>query len=275
MSKVASRPAAEHRLDTESYLSRIGLRGAPTLGRIHLAHVTSIPFENLDPHQGLPVSLDRASLAGKLLAGRRGGICFEQNELLKATLEEMGMRVDVFLARVRIGSAPYRGRPRSHPVLRVWDEGVPWLADVGFGMGGLLEPLPLEPGVEVAQGGWRFRLTEDGREQVLQVATPSGWTDLYGYVPEPMPPIEVEVSSWFTTSHPESRFVKGLCVSRHWPNGKRAILSDWSGELTLTQASPERTEEEPVEWEHVPELLASKFELPGFVLVDGNRLAAA
>ena len=43
--------------DLDAYLERIGLNGRPSIAQVHRAHLTSIPFENLDPHQGLPVSL--------------------------------------------------------------------------------------------------------------------------------------------------------------------------------------------------------------------------
>jgi hypothetical protein len=43
-------------LDLDAYLERIGLHGAPTIAQVHRAHVTSIPFENLDPHRGVPMS---------------------------------------------------------------------------------------------------------------------------------------------------------------------------------------------------------------------------
>jgi N-hydroxyarylamine O-acetyltransferase len=73
--------------DLDAYLERIGLEGRPSIAQVHRAHLTSIPFENLDPHQGLPVSLEVEDLERKLVSERRGGYCFEQNLLLKAALE--------------------------------------------------------------------------------------------------------------------------------------------------------------------------------------------
>jgi hypothetical protein len=43
--------------DLDAYLARIGLTGRPSLEQVHRAHATSIPFENLDPLRGEPVSL--------------------------------------------------------------------------------------------------------------------------------------------------------------------------------------------------------------------------
>ena len=62
-----------------------------------------------------------------------------------------------------------------------------WLADVGFGNGTLLEPIPFGPGAEHEQSGWRFRVVQDGAEHVLQTADGPDWYDVYGFVPEPVP----------------------------------------------------------------------------------------
>ena len=71
-------------LDLDAYLARIGLHGRPSVAEVHRAHVTSIPFENLDPYCGIPVSLAVEDLERKLVSKRRGGYCFEQN-LLSST----------------------------------------------------------------------------------------------------------------------------------------------------------------------------------------------
>jgi N-hydroxyarylamine O-acetyltransferase len=110
-------------LDLDAYLARIGLRGRPSVPEVHRAHATSIPFENLDPHRGVPVSIELEDLERKLVTERRGGYCFEHNLLLKAALEALGAQVDVFLARVRWAAAPGEVRGRSHVVLRVRDPG--------------------------------------------------------------------------------------------------------------------------------------------------------
>ncbi|MBV9415597.1 MAG: arylamine N-acetyltransferase, partial [Solirubrobacterales bacterium] len=65
--------------DLDAYLARIGICDRPGLASVHRAHVTSIPFENLDPRRGIPVSLELADLERKLVYQRRGGYCFEQN----------------------------------------------------------------------------------------------------------------------------------------------------------------------------------------------------
>jgi len=178
--------------DFDAYLERIGLgRGdSPTWQAIHRAHATSIPFENLDSHQGIPVKLDQRDLERKMVAERRGGYCFEHNLLLASALEQLGLQVEPMLARVRLDDAPPDTRPTGHLLLRVTDDdGKKWQADVGFGVGTLLDPIPFGPDPDTVheQSGWDYRVVEDGSELVLQTRGPDGWSDNYGFVPRRVP----------------------------------------------------------------------------------------
>src|SRR5207244_12135930 len=112
-------------LDFGAYLSRIGLdpAGEPTWQAVHRAHATTIPFENLDSHRGIPVSLEQADLERKLVASRRGGYCFEHNLLLASAVEHLGLEVEPMLARVRLGSARSQTPPAGRLVLPVSDGG--------------------------------------------------------------------------------------------------------------------------------------------------------
>ncbi len=250
-------------LDLEAYLARIGLSRRPGTGELHRAQVTSIPFENLDPRRGIPVSLAPADLERKLVHERRGGYCFEQNLLLKAGLEALGARVETLLARVRVGAAAGDQRPHTHLVLRVHDEHGDWHADAGFGHGTLLEPIPFGPGPSYEQSGWRFRVVEDGRELVLQTAQDGNWADLYGFIPEPVPFVDIETSNWFTSTYPRSPFVTGLIVSAQRPDGTRLSLSDWRG-LAFTEETPAGGSTRPVQPDEVGELIEEEFGLPRF-----------
>jgi N-hydroxyarylamine O-acetyltransferase len=258
--------------DLDRYMERVGLEGRPGIAAVHLAHVTSIPFENLDPHRGVPVSLATEDLERKLVAERRGGYCFEQNLLLGAALEALGAEVEMLLARVRVGAPAGATRPRTHLLLRVRAEGSTWHADVGFGRGSLFEPIPFGPGPEVEQVGWRFRVVEDGAELVLQTAREEGWEDLYAFSPDPVPLVDVETANWFTSTHPRSPFVTGLIAGIQAEDGTHTVLSDWNG-LALTEATAAGATVTPVERGDVPGLLAANFGLAGFAIGTDGRLA--
>ena len=257
-------------MDVAAYLDRIGAGPHATLAEIHRAHVTSIPFENLDSHRGIPVSLELDDLERKLVHERRGGYCFEHNMLLGGALTALGLTVEPMLGRVRLGRDPGSPRPRTHLVLRVQDGGRAWLADAGFGNGTLLEPIPFGPGEEHRQKGWRFRVVQEGPEHVLQTATADGWTDVYAFVPEPVPVVDIETSNWFTCTHPGSPFVTALSVAVNRRDGTRIALRGRDA-LTLTRRTPAEAVVTQPERDEVPRLLDTVFGLPGFVLDDQGR----
>lgn len=264
--------------DLDAYLSRIGLEGRPGLAAVHWAHATSIPFENLDPQRGVPASLEPEALERKLVAERRGGYCFEHNRLLALALEALGYRTEPMLARVRVGAEPGAVRPRSHLVLRVHDGADAWLADVGFGRGTLLEPIPFEPGGPYEQSGWSYRVVTDGAELVLQTvdsAGGGGWADLYAFRPEPVPQVDLETSNWFTSTHPRSPFVTGLLVAIHRPDGSRLSICDWESPALSDDAPGAPPAVTPVAREEIPALLAERFGLHGWRLDADGRLTPA
>ena len=260
-----------------AYLARVGLSDRadpPSLAQVHRAHVVAIPFENLDPHRGVPVSLEREALVRKLVHDRRGGYCFEQNLLLAAALEALGAGVELMLARVRRGRPPGRVSPRTHLVLRVTAGGRVWLADVGFGNGTLLEPIPFGPGAVHEQSGWRFRVVAEGPAHVLQTERDGAWTDVYSFLPEPVPFVDLETSNWFTATHPRSPFVSGLIVAVQRADGRRVAMSDWEA-LSIVQETPESRQVTVIERAEIPGRLESEFGLAGFALSADGRVVRA
>ena len=258
--------------DLAAYLERIGLGGeSPSLAAIHRAHTTAIVFENFDSSNGRPVELDVDHLVEKVVVGRRGGYCFEHNMLLKAALEEMGLGpIELMLARVRIGGTG-DDRPLNHLVLRLTEGGRQWLADVGLGGGGLLDPIPFEVGVESDQSGWVYRLVEDGPELVVQVVNDGAWTDMYGFVPVPVPAIDVEVSNWYTATHPLSPFTMGGFFGRRSTD---RCLSLFVFEQAVLVERPVGGASDITEVPRtaVPKLLAERFGIEGVTLGPDGRL---
>jgi len=209
----------EPTFDLEAYLARIGYTGpreptAAVLAMLHTAHAETIPFENLDIALGQPIQLDLASLMTKIVVGKRGGYCYEQNTLFAEVLRLFGFAVEMLAARVRMG--PPRPTPRTHCLLRVTIDGDAWLADVGFGGDGLLEPVPWTLGEDLGSGGIRYRLEAEGADTVLHAALPNaGWLPLYAIrADDVVLPIDLEVANWFTSTHPASPFVRGVIAQK-------------------------------------------------------------
>lgn len=121
-------------VDLERYLARIGLAEAPSLDlagltALHRAHLTAVPFENLDIVFGGGVTVDQEQAIAKVVDRGRGGWCFEVNGAFAALLDALGFPV------IMLGAAVLLDGPNtviSHLALEVaLDEA--YLADVGFG----------------------------------------------------------------------------------------------------------------------------------------------
>lgn len=236
------------------------------LNAIHLAHATSIPFENLDILLGRPIRLDLDSLQAKLVRGGRGGYCFEQNRLLAAGLEALGFAVTPLAARVRFRAT--QALPRTHMLLKVEAEGRPFLADAGFGGGGPLLPIPFEDGAEARQFAWAYRLVaESPRLWALQIRRGDSWVDLYGFTLDPQEPVDYEMASYFVSTHPASIFTRGVIAQRSTPEA-RYHLRDRMFMIDRGGVDPESR---PVEDDELPRLLDEVF---GLRFAPGTRFPA-
>ncbi|GLU49631.1 arylamine N-acetyltransferase family protein [Nocardiopsis ansamitocini] len=215
-------------LDLDAYLARIGYRGplAPTeetLRGLHRAHLAAIPFENVSVLLGEQPRLDLKSVQDKLVRRERGGYCYEHNGLFAAVAERVGFGVACLAARVSVGA--HGLRPATHVVLAVVDlQGMAWVADVGFGGTGLLEPIRLADGAREQQGDRGFSVHRvDAGEWVLRTTTDEQTTDLYSFTLEPRYRVDHEVGNYYTATHPDSPFVRGLTAQRT-SAGERSVL---------------------------------------------------
>lgn len=216
----------ETRFDLEAYLRRIGFVGdrvatLETLRLLQLAHLDAIPFENVDVLLHRPIRLDLDSLQAKLVGSRRGGYCFEHNTLFAVVLRRMGFAVATLEARVRPPGATHV-LPRTHMTLRVDVCGAAFLADVGFGGDGPLEPVPLDGAVS-EQGTDAYRLLSEGRLWTLQMRRGISWNDLYAFTLDEALPVDFEVANHYTSTWPGSPFTKTLTAQRSRP-GERRVL---------------------------------------------------
>ncbi len=225
---MTAESAPDGTLHLGAYLRRIGYSGTrePTpaaLQALHLAHATHLPFENLDILLGRPIRLDLESLQAKLVAGGRGGYCFEQNTLFAEVLRALGFDVTLLAARVRFGAN--RVLPRTHMALQVHIDNTAWLADVGFGSAGLLLPIRFEDGDDARQFAWTYRLAKEARQWVLQSQRDGAWVDLYAFTLEPQLAVDFEVANHYVSTHPQSRFVQSLTAQRVEPEVRHTLVN--------------------------------------------------
>lgn len=232
-------------IDLVTWLDRIGVPGCvapdlPTLRTVVAAHVAAIPFENLDPFCGVPVSLDPATIRHKLLCDGRGGYCYEQNGLFGEALRAIGFRVTNLAARVLWGQPEDAITARSHMLLRIDLEGRTWLADVGFGGSTPTGPLQLVPDIEQATPHECFRLLRHGADDWRMQARIDGmWRTLYRFDLQPRFPVDYRASNYWLSTHPDSHFVNGLIAARAEP-GRRLALRNREFAIHATHGDTQR-----------------------------------
>lgn len=209
-------------LDLAAYFTRIGYQGSvtadlATLRDVIAAHGRSLPFENLDPLLGIPVAdLSAEALADKLVVRHRGGYCYEHNGLLGYALEQVGFGVERYAGRVlwmKEADAPLPAQ--THNVLGVSIPGddARYLVDVGFGGQTLSSPIRLEAGPVQQTRHEPYRLVGLEDAYVLQVQIHGEWRPLYRFTTQALPRIDLEVGSWYVSTHPGGVFVTGLTAA--------------------------------------------------------------
>lgn len=202
-------------VNVDRYARRVGYTGdrSPTLDTLRQlisAHVRHIPFENLDPLTGIPIThLDPAGLQDKLVDRRRGGFCYEHNGLFRHVLIALGFDAAPLAGRVvwMKDSGPLPAE--THQLLSVSVPGDPdeYLVDVGFGGQTPTAPLRLVPDDEQDTDLERFRIgVADDGFHVMESEVGGRWQPLYLFTTAPRPEIDSVVGSWFASTFPGSHF---------------------------------------------------------------------
>lgn len=218
-------------IDLDAYFDRIDYAGPvePTLEvlrALHLLHPAAIPFENVDVLLGHGIDLDPAAIDEKLIFARRGGYCFEQNNLFERVLTKIGFEVEGLIGRVLwMAPSDAPAPPRTHRALKIRIGGEDWLADVGFGGAVLTAPLRWIMDEPQATPHEPFRLRQVGQELLLETKL-EDWTPVYRLSGETPEPIDYEVGNWFTSTHPKSKFRQVLMVARTTPEARYALLNN-------------------------------------------------
>jgi len=214
--------------DLDAYLARIGWRGPleptlETLSDLTRAHISRIPFENLDVLLGRGIRLDLDSLAAKMVAAGRGGYCFEHATLFQAVLERLGFSLTAHAARV-VMTVPRHRSPRTHMFLVAAINGERYVVDPGFGGHTALGPVPLRDGVSVRDGGDRHRMVRRDGEWVLEAEIDGRMTPLWVSGLEPQLPVDFELANYWVSTAAASPFVNRLMLRALTPDGGRTSV---------------------------------------------------
>jgi N-hydroxyarylamine O-acetyltransferase len=216
--------------DLDAYLVRIrgrrpsGLPDIDTIAALMRAHMAAIPFENLDVLLGRGIRIDLDGVFAKLVAGRRGGYCFEHATLFQAALQAMGVEATAHAARVLL-VAPKAEAPRTHMFLTAVDGGTIWVLDPGFGGPGPIVPVPLVDGQEVRRDHDVHRLLRRDGEWVLEGLIKGAMTPLWTSSLEPQFAVDFALANHYVSTFAESPFVTRLMIRALTPEGRVSAMN--------------------------------------------------
>ena len=250
-------------MDLQAYLGRLRCaaphkRDAAALAALHLAHLQTIPFENLDIHLDRPISLELPALFDKIVRQGRGGFCYELNGLFAAGLQALGFGVTHLAA----SDAHYDGTfgPEfDHLALLVTCPGDPqrWLVDVGWG-DTFQFPLHIDETVPQPQNGRSYRLDPlDGGYLLLWQCERDGtWERQYrlSLQPRRFPDDYLETCVFHQTS-PRTIFTRKRICTLATPDGRVTL-----DQTRLIETGNGQRQETPAEDPEIyRQLLAEKF----------------
>jgi len=261
-------------MNIDAYLQRINYNGsrepsAETLRALQVAHLRSVPFENLSIHAGEPIVLNDEALFTKIVEKKRGGFCYEVNGLFAALLRALGFEVTMLAAGVAKsprsnGETPLIvgdltendfGPIFDHMTLMV-NLTERWLADVGFG-DSFLEPLLLDARDEQLQNDRLFKIAELGDDLVLLRRNPrEEWTAQYRFNLQPHEYVDYDEMCRYHQTSPNSHFTRAPLCSLPIADG-RITLSDTR--LITTSDSTHSRNEQSLNDEQYQEVLREKF----------------
>ena len=230
-------------MNIDAYLKRINYNGswepnAETLRALQVAHLMSVPFENLSIHSGEPIVLDEDALFTKIVNQKRGGFCYECNGLFAGLLRALGFDVVMLAAGVAKNDGGF-GPIFDHMTLMV-TLAERWLVDVGFG-DSFLEPLLIDTRSEQIQGTRSFRLVDHDDHLILMRREDSeDWKPQYRFTLQPYTFPDYEEMCRFHQTSRDSHFTKGLICSRATEDG-RITLSDMR---YISTSGPQRLRQE-------------------------------
>jgi N-hydroxyarylamine O-acetyltransferase len=215
-------------LNIKAYLERINYHGslaptAETLRDLHVAHLLTVPFENLSIHARQPIVLEDEALFTKIVEGRRGGFCYEANGLFAALLRALGFDVAMLSAEVANAEGGF-GPDFDHMTLMVRLE-QRWLVDVGFG-DSFLEPLLLDERGEQMQGRRAYCILPDDAHLILmQRDDGAEWKAQYRFTLQSYTYADYAEMCRYHQTSPQSHFTRARICSRATEEG-RITLSE-------------------------------------------------
>ena len=212
----------------ENYLARISYPDFHQLSlsglfQLHQSHVYNIPFECLDIHLGIPITLNMESIYKKVVNYFRGGFCYELNSLFNWLLNQLGYEANIISAQITNGNVP--GPEFDHMAIYVKHEGH-WLLDVGYG-DLFINPIEIKPDVVQYDGANYFMVKQVGENSYsLQMsATGTNFKERYIFNLSEVTIEEFEPQCQLKQTSEDSHFVKNLICTKPTETGRKTVFN--------------------------------------------------
>ncbi|AJC66751.1 arylamine N-acetyltransferase family protein [Dickeya zeae] len=202
--------------EVQRYLQRIGVSALPAepalqLRTLHLAHLTHVPFENLDVVFGKPIHLNPSAIYRKIVDDRRGGFCYELNYGFYLLLQALGFEVHLLAGQVWNDDGHY-GQPFDHLFLHVTLPQASVIADISFG-DSFCVPVPLSGEVSSEAFAHYQVVAVEGGYQLQQRMGDNGWKPQYKFTLHPYQLADYAGMAHYHQTSPLSPFTtKALCT---------------------------------------------------------------
>lgn len=222
-------------MKVEEYLSRLGIdeKEKPSvafLSKLQLAHLYSIPFEDLDIPYRARIILDAERIYKKIITTKRGGFCYELNGLFHWLLTQLEFNVDMLSARVYNEQKKELGPEFDHMTLLVHLE-KDYLVDVGFG-DSFRYPIEMPDGeCKDVSGLYKVYNIDSNNFELLRFEEDE-WKLQYSFTTIPRKLSDYNEMCKFQQESPTSHFRTRMKCTKATPTG-RITLSDNS--LTITE----------------------------------------
>lgn len=200
----------------------------------YMAHfMLTVPFENINVQNHIPISINIEDLLNKVVKQHRGGFCYELNHLFGTYLEEKGYEVYRASGTVHQpdGALALEG---SHMSLYTKLNGDLYVIDVGFG-DLPIHAIPMTNAshpINISDMNGQFRAILDNENRYyIQKLKNSKWTTLYHANLEPQSIQDFSEKIVYNESHPNSIFVKQLLITQPQTFGRATMTHQY---LTLS-----------------------------------------
>lgn len=216
-------------MDVKKYFERIGLPmpedltpDSELLRKLHLAHCTSVPYENYDMMHRIPTSLEEEDLFRKIVEEGKGGLCFELNGSFGFLLTALGYKVTDYAARYLRGESEIP--MRRHRVMKVEATDGVWLCDVGIGEVCQREPIAMVEGLEQLQFGEVYKLEkEEDLGWVLWDLHKGVWRKFYSFTEEVQRQADYIALNFYCEMHPDSPFNRDEMFALKTLEGRKTL----------------------------------------------------